>query len=172
MRKQNRQLLVELIRPPVLLVGFVVKTIYQAIFGWWLDPWLQRKANQSLIEDVRANLPFLFPNGSVVEHPRIRVLPFDYASVEIIWENLLFSFTRGREETNVVVAPRHAPNMSYELGPVIAALENRRYSDRQAISDLRDAAKLLQPHLQALNAAFSGCSYPIHSTTCRSRTAA
>src|SRR5215469_6469891 len=155
MRKHNRRLLVELIRPPVLLLGFVVKTIYGALFGWWLDPWLGRKANQSLLEDVRAKLPFLFPNGSVVEHPKIRVLPFDYASVEISWENLLFSFTRGREETSVVVAPRHAPNMSYELGPVIATLENRRYSDRHAIHDLHDAANLLQPRLQALNAAFS-----------------
>ena len=160
MRKQNRQLLIELIRPPVLLVGFVVKTIYRTMLGWWLDPWLQRKANQSLVEDVRANLPFLFPKGSVVQPPRIRVLPFDYASVEIDWENLLFSFTRGREETNVVVAPTHAPNMSYELGPVIAALEDRRYSDRYAISDLRDAANLLQPHLQALNTAFSERDFP------------
>jgi hypothetical protein len=160
MRKQNRQLLIELIRPPVLVVGFVVKTIYRTMLGWWLDPWLQRKANQSLVEDVRANLPFLFPKGSVVQPPRIRVLPFDYASVEIGWENLLFSFTRGREETNVVVAPTHAPNMSYELGPVIAALEDRRYSDRYAISDLRDAANLLQPHLQALNTAFSERDFP------------
>jgi hypothetical protein len=90
-QKHNRQLLFELIRPPVLLVGFAVKTIYRAMFGWWLDPWVQRQANQSLIEDVRANLPFLFPNGSVVEHRQIRVLPFDYASVEIRWEDLLFS---------------------------------------------------------------------------------
>jgi len=138
----------------------VVKTIYGTIFGWWLDPWLQRKSNQSLIEDVRANLPFLFPKGSVVEHPWIRVLPFDYASVEIGWENLLFSFTRGRDQTSVVVAPRHAPNVSYELGAVTAALEDGRYSDRHAINDLRDAANLLQPHLQALNAAFSERDFP------------
>jgi hypothetical protein len=160
MRKQNRQLVDDLIRPPVLLVGFVVKMIYRAIFGWWLDPWLQRKSNRALMEEVRANLPFLFPNGSVVEPPQIRVLPFDYASVEIGWENLLFSFTRGREETSVVVAPRDAPSMSYELGPVIAALDDSRYSDRYVIHDLHDAANLLQPHLQALNAAFSERDFP------------
>ena len=60
MQKRNRQLLVELIRPPILLAGFVVKTIYRTIFGWWLDPWLQRKATESLLEDVRATLPFCF----------------------------------------------------------------------------------------------------------------
>jgi len=160
MQKNNRRLLVELIRPPILLVGFLVNMIYRTFFGWWLDPWLQRKANQSLSEDLRANLPFLFSKGSVVEHPRVRVLPFDYASVEIGWENLLFSFTRGREDTNVVVAPCHAPNVSYELGLVIAAIEDRRYSDSYAINDLRDAANLLQPHLQALNAAFSERDFP------------
>jgi hypothetical protein len=161
MRKHTRQLLAELVRPPVLLVGFVVKTIYRAAFGWWLDPWLQRRANQLLIEDIRAKLPFLFPDGSIVQHPQIRVLPFDYASVEVGWGNLLFSFTRGREETNVVVAPRHAPNMCYELGPVIAALENRRYTECDAVNDLYDAANLVQPYLQTLNAAFSERDFPI-----------
>jgi len=161
MRKHNRQFLLELIRPPVLLVGFVAKTIYRTLFGWWLDPWLQRKANQSLIENLRENLPFLFSGGSVVEPPRIRVLPFDYASVEVGWENLLFSFTRGREDVSVLVAPAHAPNMSYELGPVIAALEDRRFSERYSINHLRDAAYLLQPHLQALNRAFSEPEFPM-----------
>jgi len=78
MRKHNRQLLVELIRPPVLIVGFVVKTIYRTVFGWWLDPWLQRKANQSLTEDVRANLPFLFPKGG-----RRRASPDQGASIRL-----------------------------------------------------------------------------------------
>ena len=49
MRKHDRRLPVELRRPPVLLVGFVVKTIYRTMFEWWLDPRFQRKANQSLL---------------------------------------------------------------------------------------------------------------------------
>lgn len=114
-----------------------------------------------MIEDVRVHLPFLFPIGSGAEHPQIRVVAFDcYASVEIGWENSLFSFTRGREEINVIVAPRLAPNISYELGPVIAALEGSRYADRYAINELQDAANLLQPHLQALNTAFAERDFP------------
>ena len=61
----------------------------------------------------------------------------------------------------MLVAPRHAPNRSYELGPVIAALEDSRYADRYAVNDLDDAANLLQPHLQALKAAFSDRDFPI-----------
>jgi hypothetical protein len=49
--------------------------------------------------------------------------------------------------------------LSYELGPVIAALENRHYSDHDHINDLHDA-NLLQPHLQVLNAAFSERDFP------------
>ena len=97
MRKHTRQLLFEVMRPPVLLVGFVIKTIYRTMFGWWLDPWLQRKATQSLIEDVRANPPFLFPIASVVEHPQIRVLPFDYASVDVVIPSCLFGAERPAE---------------------------------------------------------------------------
>jgi hypothetical protein len=43
---------------------------------------------------------------------------------------------------------------------VIAAIEDSRYSDRHAIHNLRDAAKLLQPHLEALNTAFSERDFP------------
>lgn len=162
MRNRNRQLLIELIvRPIVLALAFVVRAIYQTLLGWWLDPLLQRKANESLLEDVHANLYFLFPESQVIQHPRIRVLPFDYASVELTWGNLLFSFSRGREEVNVLVAPRHAPAMSYELGPVIAALENKRHSDRYSVNSLCDAANLLQPHLRTLNTAFSEEDFPI-----------
>jgi hypothetical protein len=159
-QRRNKLRLLDLFAPVVLGIGFFFKVVYVVFFGWWLDPRLQRRANQSLLNDVRENLSFLFPNGHAVEHPRIRVLPFDYASVEVAWENLLLSFTRGREEVNVLVAPSHAPNMSYQLGPAIAALENRHYSEHDAVNSLHDAAGLLEPRLEALNVAFSEQSFP------------
>ncbi len=159
-RNRNSELLINLVRPIVQLLVFVLKTIYQVLFGWWLDPRLQRKQNQSLLDNIQKNLHFLFPEGHVVQHPQIRVLPFDYASAEIKWENLLFSFTQGREEVSVLVAPRHAPNLSYELGPLVAALENRHYSERDVIASLSDAANLLRLRLELLNAAFSEQEFP------------
>jgi hypothetical protein len=159
-RNRDSELLIELVRPIVQLLAFVLKTIYRVAFGWWLDPWLQRKQNQSLLDDIERNLHFLFSKGHVVQHPQIRVLPFDYASVEISWENLLFSFTRGREEVSVLVAPRHAPNLSYELGPLVAAVENKQYSERDGIASLIYAADLLRPRLVFLNAAFSEQEFP------------
>jgi len=38
-------------------VGFVVKLFYKIIFAWWLDPWLQGKANRALWDDVQATRP-------------------------------------------------------------------------------------------------------------------
>ena len=159
-RNHKSELLIDLVRPIVLLLVFVTKIIYRVLFGWWLDRWLQRKQNRSLLDDIRRTLHFLFPDGHVVQHPQIRVLPFDYASAEINWENLLFSFTRGREEVSVLVAPRHAPNLSYELGPLVAAVENRQYSELDVIGSLTDVANLLRPRLELLNAAFSEQEFP------------
>jgi hypothetical protein len=44
--------------------------------------------------------------------------------------------------------------MSYELGPAIAALENRHYSERDIVNSLHGATNLLQPRLEALNMRF------------------
>jgi hypothetical protein len=55
----------------------------------------------------------------------------------------------------VTVAPRSAPQNSYELGPLIAALEQRHLSERDIVYDLVGAANLMRPRLEALNHAFS-----------------
>jgi len=50
------------------------------LFAWWLDPWLQRRANQSLWDDVQANLYFLSTKGQPIEEKRTQVLRFDYGN--------------------------------------------------------------------------------------------
>ena len=75
--------------------------------------------------------------------------------MEIHWENLLITITRGRGDTTVSVAPRYAPQDSHELGPLMAAVEHRHFSERDMVNDLAGAASLLRPRLEALNAAFS-----------------
>ena len=78
-------------------------------FAWWLDPWFQRKSNQALWDDVQANLYFLYSNGELIKEKHPQILPFDYASVSLVFDNIRFCFTRGREELNVSLSPRHAP---------------------------------------------------------------
>ena len=145
-------------------VGFIIKTLYSAGFSWWLDPWLQRKANRALLNDVQSNLNFLVSQAKAVNSPST-VLPFDYASVEVLWENLFFVITRGRGELNVSVAPSHAQDELNELGPTIAALEGRHLSEHDAVNNLSDAAALLRPRLDLLNVAFSELEYARTKTT-------
>jgi hypothetical protein len=145
----------DFLAPIIAGVGFLFRVVYFALFGWWLDPWLQRKSNRALREDVHANFSFLTSRNQVsISHPR-GVLPFNYASAEIRWENVLITITRGRSDTTVTVAPRSAPQNSYELGPLIAALEQRHLSERDIVYDLVGAANLMRPRLEALNHAFS-----------------
>jgi len=136
---------------------YVLKGIYWILFGWWLDPWWQRRANHALMDDVQANLYFLYSRGQPIEEKRPRSLPFDYASVRIAFENIYFTFTRGRGELNVTLAPRHAPTDGHELTLVVAALDS---SDLRPVGDFPGIAAVLRPRLRALNEAFSESRYP------------
>jgi hypothetical protein len=139
---------------------FILKVIHKVLFVWWLDPWLQRRASRELLDDIHANLHFLVSAGQTVSSRRTAVLPFDYASVQIIYENILFCFTRGQGQLNVSVSPRHLPAESYEFGRVVAALDSRRLAAGDLVNHLGGVASLLRSHLIALNDAFSEREYP------------
>jgi hypothetical protein len=130
------------------------------VFAWWLDPWLQWKANHALLDDIQRNLYFLYSQALVVKSSPFTVLPFDYASVTLAWQNVLFTITRGRGELNISVAPRSVPGEQYQLGLAVAVLEHRHFSERDSFNSLAGAATLLSPRLEALNAAFSEQEYP------------
>lgn len=135
-----------------------VKVVYVALLGWWLDPQLQRKENRALLDDIRTNLSFLINSSQIDLSKQVKNVR-SCAEIEIPWENVLIIVARWHGETNVRVAPRHAPNDRYEIGPLIAALERRHFSEHDVINDLTSAAHLLQPRLQALNEAFSEQEY-------------
>ena len=107
-----------------------------------------------MLDDVRTNQHFLVSEAETINLPE-RLLPFDYASVEILWQNLFFVITRGRREVTEAVAPRHAKNQPTELGSAIAAVEGRPLSEKDVVRELGGAGDLLRPRLSILNAAFS-----------------
>ena len=160
MQRATKLRILEFVAPVFLGVGFIIKMVYNLAFAWWLDPWLRRKANRALLDDITANLYFLVSEPQASAPRSIGVLQSEWPTVKIPWGNLLFTVVRWRDETNVSVAPRHAPRESYEIGPLIAALESRHFSERDAVNDLADAANLLRPRLQALNDAFSEQEFP------------
>ena len=160
MERQKRLRIMEFGWPLFAALGFVLGIAYKIFLAWWLDPWLQRKANRALLDDIKANLYFLVSEGQLVNSRRSQVLPFDYASVQINYGNILFCITRGRGGVNVSVSPRYAPGESYELGRVVAALERRHLSECDLVNTLSGVGSLLRPHLQGLNDAFSETEYP------------
>ncbi|HEU5336998.1 MAG TPA: hypothetical protein VFU27_13600 [Terriglobales bacterium] len=160
MRKATKLLMLRVLGPPYRVIAFVLKAAYTIAAGWWLDPWLQRRANGKLLDDVQANFYFLFSQAQVVKPRRIDILPFDYASVTLLSGNVLFCITRGRGEVNVSLSPISRPGEIHQLGFVIAALEKRPLAHGDMVNDLAAAGNLLRPRLELLNAAFSEDEYP------------
>ena len=155
MQKATKLRILEFFGPLIRGIGFAFNVVYYAFFAWWLNPWLDRKANRELVDDITRNLYFL-----VSEPSSITVQRAEWPSVQIPWGNLLFTITRWRGDTTVSVAPKHDPVQSYELGPLVAAFERRHFSEHDIVNDLADAARLLRPRLEALNAAFSEQDFP------------
>jgi len=160
MQTRPQPLLITVLRPPLLVVAFIFKVIHKVFFVWWLDPWFQRKSNQALWDDVQANLYFLYSNGELIKEKHPQILPFDYASVSLVFDNIRFCFTRGREELNVSLSPRHAPMDTHQLPVVIAALDSKDVTELKPIAYFSEVGDLLRPRLDALNRAFSEKAYP------------
>ena len=128
------------------------------LIGWWLDPVSQRKRNLALMEDVQANLNFLYSGGQPIVEKRPAILPFDYASARILLGNVYYRFTRGRGELNITLAPRHDPSRSHELSMVIAALDSAKL--RPVGNDFASIGSAIRPRLEELESAFSENEYP------------
>jgi len=160
MQTRPQPLWITVLRPPLLALAFIFKSIDKLCFAWWINPWLQKGKNQSLRDDVQANLYFLYSEGQLVNEKHPKILPLDYAIVRIIFGNIIFCFTRGRDELNVSLSPRHAPNDTHLLPVVIAVLDSKGVTEQKGVSYLSEVAELLRPRLDALNQAFSEQAYP------------
>jgi hypothetical protein len=106
------RIVIAILRPPLLVLGFVFGNLYKLCFGW-LDKRIARQNERRFAEDVRTYLAFLFsehraqviPNEGVPFPPR-----FDGAYVTVAVGNLRLRFVRGRGDFSVSVASAFAPN--------------------------------------------------------------
>jgi hypothetical protein len=144
----------DLVAPLILGLGFLVKIILNILFGWWLFPLLQWKNSRAFMKEVKLKWGSLLSRTS-----SMTVAAGDSPTITIAQDNLLFTLVRWHDETAIRVAPRHVPAESYEVGLLIAAIEQRHYSEHDIVNDLEGAEKMLLPRLDALNAAFSEQRY-------------
>jgi hypothetical protein len=145
---------------PIRALFFFGKCFYKAFFSWWYDPWQQGKANEALWHEVQARLYFLAATGELVKERRPAILPFDYASINIVFKNLRFCFTRGQGEFNVTLSPARFPSHTYHLESVLAALSSNETSEVQRIDTLEEVAEVLRSRLDAISESFSETEYP------------
>ena len=160
MRRENRMRIMELVWPILAVPYLTLKGLDKVLVAWWLEPWLQRRKNQSLWHDVKTTLCFLYEKGMPIDEKHTSVLPFDYASVHLAYDNMQVCFTRGRGELNVSLSPRNDPTDGFELPLVLAVLDSRDVTEIAQSSDLAGVADLLRTRLKELNHVFSQNEYP------------
>jgi len=106
------RILIGILRPPLLAIGFIFGNLYKLCFGWY-GKRLARRYEQRFADDVRTFLPFLFSEygAKVIPNEGVPFPPsFDGAYVTVAVGNLLLRFIRGRGDFSVRVASAFAPN--------------------------------------------------------------
>ena len=106
------RVLIAMVRPPLLVLGFIFGNLYKLCFGWD-DKRLARRNEQRFADDIRRYLAFLFSEhgANVIPNEGVPFPPsFDGAYVTVAVGNLLLRFIRGRGDFSVRVASAFAAN--------------------------------------------------------------
>ncbi|HEY2497612.1 MAG TPA: hypothetical protein VGK24_11120 [Candidatus Angelobacter sp.] len=160
MSRQSNKRVVAIIRPPLIAIGFVAKTLYKLLFGW-LDVPLARKRQDKFAREIQAELPFLFNEyrGKLipVENGRLP-LPFDYVGATVDIGCFLLSFARGRGELGITISAKNADGSS-NLSDLLDAMQDPYDVRRKVVYSLADWALLLKPNMPSLREVFSAGKY-------------
>jgi hypothetical protein len=108
----SARLVVVVLRPPLLVLGFIFGNSYKLCFGW-RDRRLARKHEQRFADDIRSHLSFLFTEhkAQIVPNEGTPFPPsFDGAYVTVAVGVLRLRFVRGRGDFGVSVASEFAQN--------------------------------------------------------------
>src|SRR2546425_7164590 len=105
------RLVLAILRPPILVLGFILGNIYKLCFSW-LDRRLARKGEQRFADDIRKHLSFLFTEYGALVIPNEGVPfppPMDGAYFTVAVGVVRLRFCRGRGDFSVSVASEFAP---------------------------------------------------------------
>jgi hypothetical protein len=150
--------LIEVLRPVLLPIGFVLRLAYQLFFSWWVNPIFDHWIRSGFADDIKQAIPSLFAQhgGKVVPDPKPSANDrgMDYLCVASTF--LVFKFSRWhRENYAVQVSPRFSPTDFYDL------LDAVRFADPTANTNIplldgswRIWGQLLEPRFHLLEQAF------------------
>jgi len=108
----SARLLVALLRPPLLVLGFIFGNLYKICFSWH-EKRLARRQEQRFADEIRAHLSFLFTEhgAQIIPNEGTPFPPsFDGAYVTVAVGVLRLQFVRGRGDFSVSVASEFAPH--------------------------------------------------------------
>jgi hypothetical protein len=124
-------------------------------------PWTSKGLRKQLEGDIRKDYPWLFQEYQAFvlpAKPYKQVL--DYANVTVAVGELLFQFTRGRDEFRVSIAPAREPDDWYQLGEAIdLASDIGVASDGAENHTMSDFERLFRANIEGLKVLFSQREY-------------
>jgi hypothetical protein len=162
-RKTKRWIILNVIRPPLVLVRVIVSATYNVLFGW-VKKRVRNHSEKELERDIRDALPFLFESyQAIVEPPRID-LPsrYYYLSVTVRIDRMRIRFSRGRGELDVKVGPIDNPAEWYELAFIVSVLQESERSGCR-IKDLWHASRLLEQNIASIQSVFGSPEGPLRN---------
>lgn len=161
MANRSNRWIVSLVRPPLMVLGFIAKAVYLLFFGL-ADKRLAQKHQEMLAASVKAELPFLFNEcgGVIIPNQGVPFYPgFDFAIITVEVGEILFRFIRGRGDLDVRVAAKSDATVWHDVTLVISAIEDPEDMKRKSFLSLSDFAPQLRRNMSRLVEAFSSAQY-------------
>jgi hypothetical protein len=138
------------VRPPVVVIGFLVKGLYWLIVGWWFEPRYDKRQREKLEKSVRNEFSFLF-----VKH-QARILSttelHGWPVVTVFSEGLLIQFLRWRDECHVRITPEKNPASWIQLLTLLNLIEPETNFPPDLVS-FAEASKLLHDRWKLIRSA-------------------
>ena len=154
----SARLLVRVLRPPLLVLGFIFVNLYKLCFGR-RDIRLAREHEQRLVDDIRTHLSFLFTEHEAQITPN-EGTPFppalDGAYVTVAVGTSRLRFVRGRGDFGVAVTSQFAPHDWQDFQLVADGISEWDTSQPPPyVYSLEAFGSILRPRLAGLQEALS-----------------
>jgi hypothetical protein len=157
-------ILIELFRPFLRLVGLILSGGYKFFFSWCANPALDRWTRQSFAREIEEYFPFLFDQfaAKIVPCPRPQAQDPQMGYVCFATPNILFEFSHWHGENHAIrVSPTLDPLDSYDVADALRVLAPPEKTIRMpTIESWRLFARLLEPKMPLLEAAFDPTNFP------------